>query len=194
MRVFIAVLVLIFSLQSWTKADDIRDFEIEGMSIGDSLLDYFTKNEIKLNPETNTYIYPNSDKYILWNIKSSNLKLNKFDGIQFHYKKNDSKYLIESIDAHIYFFENIRDCYPKKREIYNDIIKLFPNIKVRNENIIHSLNKDSKVEQSSWTFSDRHRLILECYDWSPDMPYGDKLSLSITSEILNDWLNNEAYN
>ena len=40
MRVFIAVLVLIFSLQSWTKADDIRDFEIEDMSIGDSLLDY----------------------------------------------------------------------------------------------------------------------------------------------------------
>ena len=41
MRVFVAVLVLIFSLQSLTKADDIRDFEIEGMSIGDSLLDYY---------------------------------------------------------------------------------------------------------------------------------------------------------
>ena len=47
MRVFIAVLVLIFSFQSWTKADDIRDFEIEGMSIGDSLLDYFSEEEIK---------------------------------------------------------------------------------------------------------------------------------------------------
>ena len=47
MRVFIAVLVLIFSFQSWTKADDIRDFEIEGMSIGDSLLDYHSKEIIK---------------------------------------------------------------------------------------------------------------------------------------------------
>ena len=46
MRVFIAVLVLIFSLQSWTKADDISDFEIEGMSIGDSLLKYFSKSLI----------------------------------------------------------------------------------------------------------------------------------------------------
>jgi len=46
MRVFIAVLILIFSLQSWTKADDIRDFEIEGISIGDSLLDYFSDEEI----------------------------------------------------------------------------------------------------------------------------------------------------
>jgi len=34
MRVFISVLVLIFSFQSWTKADDISEFEIEGMSIG----------------------------------------------------------------------------------------------------------------------------------------------------------------
>ena len=49
MRVFIAVLVLIFSLQSWTKADDIRDFEIEGMSIGDSALDFFSKEEIENN-------------------------------------------------------------------------------------------------------------------------------------------------
>ena len=47
MRVFLAVLVLIFSLQSLTKADDIRDFEIEGMSIGDSLLEYYEEEEIK---------------------------------------------------------------------------------------------------------------------------------------------------
>ncbi len=46
MKVFIAVLVLILSLQSLTKADDIRDFQIERMSIGDSLLDYFAKEVI----------------------------------------------------------------------------------------------------------------------------------------------------
>jgi len=34
MRILIAVLVLIFSLQSLIKADDISDFQIEGMSIG----------------------------------------------------------------------------------------------------------------------------------------------------------------
>ena len=56
MRVFIAVLVLIFSFQSLTKADDIRDFEIEGMSIGDSLLDYFNESEMK---------FPNSLKFFV---------------------------------------------------------------------------------------------------------------------------------
>ena len=43
MKVFLTVLVLIFGFHSWTYGDDIRDFEIEGMSVGDSLLDYFPK-------------------------------------------------------------------------------------------------------------------------------------------------------
>ena len=47
MRVFIIVLILTSSLQSWTKADDIKDFQIEGMSIGDSLIEYFSKKDIQ---------------------------------------------------------------------------------------------------------------------------------------------------
>ena len=58
MRVFIIVLVLIISFQSWTKADDIRDFQIEGISIGDSALDYFTEEEISDGVE---YFYKNEE-------------------------------------------------------------------------------------------------------------------------------------
>ena len=47
MKIFLSVLILFFSLQNLTKADDISDFQIEGMSIGDSALDYFTKKEIR---------------------------------------------------------------------------------------------------------------------------------------------------
>ena len=45
MKVFITVLILIFSLQSWTKAEDISELEIEGISIGDSLLKIMNKSE-----------------------------------------------------------------------------------------------------------------------------------------------------
>ena len=62
MRIFLSVLVLIFSLQSWTKADDIRDFEIEGMGIGDSLLDIAT--EIQINKAKDYTQFPN-DKFII---------------------------------------------------------------------------------------------------------------------------------
>ena len=46
MKVFLSVLVLIFSLESLTKADDISEFEIDGISVGDSLLNHYSKNEI----------------------------------------------------------------------------------------------------------------------------------------------------
>ena len=40
MKRLLLILILTLNFQSWTKADDIRDLEIEGMSIGDSLLDF----------------------------------------------------------------------------------------------------------------------------------------------------------
>ena len=48
MKRLLLILILTLSFQSWGKADDIRDFQIEGMSIGDSLLDYFNKDKIQL--------------------------------------------------------------------------------------------------------------------------------------------------
>ena len=45
MTIFLTVLILIFTLQSSIKADDIRDFEIEGMSVGDSLNEHFSKKK-----------------------------------------------------------------------------------------------------------------------------------------------------
>ena len=47
MNILILILILTFSFQNLTKANDIRDFQIEGMSIGDSLLDYLKISEIK---------------------------------------------------------------------------------------------------------------------------------------------------
>ena len=46
-------------LQTPSQADDIRDFQIEGMSVGDSLLDYMSTKKIKEEFETtkNHYKY-----------------------------------------------------------------------------------------------------------------------------------------
>ena len=59
MKIFLTALILNFIFQSWTNADDIRDFEIEGISIGDSALDYFTKDQL-FNDKT---FYYKGDKY-----------------------------------------------------------------------------------------------------------------------------------
>ena len=57
MKTFLTLFVLLFS--SSVVAEDISDFEIEGMSIGDSLLDYFSKEEILNGNVTNYNFYIN---------------------------------------------------------------------------------------------------------------------------------------
>ena len=59
MKVFLSVLILIFSLQSLTKADDISELLIEEMSVGDSLLQYMSVDEIneEFSLTKNHYVY-----------------------------------------------------------------------------------------------------------------------------------------
>ena len=47
MKKLLGIVVLGLFLITPSQADDIRDFQIEGMSIGDSLLDYMSEKEIK---------------------------------------------------------------------------------------------------------------------------------------------------
>ena len=54
MKKLLALLFSLFFLSSPSVfADDISDFQIEGMSIGDSLLDYMTEDEILKEIERN---------------------------------------------------------------------------------------------------------------------------------------------
>ena len=190
MRIFLTVLILIFSIQSWTKGDDIKDFEIEGMSIGDSLLDYFSEDEIK--NDKSKYIYPKSNKFTLWVPKNNSYQI--YDAVQIHFKTNDPKYIVYGIDGHIYYFDNIEECYPKKKSIYNDIKKIFPNVEVSSNKGKHQLDNNTIVDQTLFTLEQGY-VALECYDWSKKLEdkYGDKLSLGISTNELMNWLTNDAY-
>ena len=46
-KLCIYLFLVLFSLQTPSLADDIRDFQIEGVSLGDSTLDSFTEEEIE---------------------------------------------------------------------------------------------------------------------------------------------------
>ena len=77
--------LLLFSFQVPSWADDIRDFQIEGMSIGDGLLDYFNEEEIN---NFHKVFYPNKKFYAL-DTFSSNYKV--YEQVQFALKNNDYK-------------------------------------------------------------------------------------------------------
>ena len=119
MKVFLSALVLIFSLQSWTKADDISDFEIEGMSIGDSLLDSFNQSQIKAEKQLNKKI-----KFLRMNIRN-NLKI--YDAVQVWWNKKDQNFKITHIGGILEFDNDINNCIKKQKEIGAEIRKSFSN-------------------------------------------------------------------
>ena len=112
MRRLLLILILTFSFQTLSKADDIRDFQIEGISIGDNLIDYFTKKEISKEKKLRIK-YPNSNKYTAITFyKYSKFKL--YDSVQANVRSKDKNYIIYSISGINYFNDKIDDCKKKK--------------------------------------------------------------------------------
>ena len=184
MKLLITVLVFILSLQFWTKADDIRDFQIEGISIGDSALDHFTEEKIK---NGYTYYY-NSDEFVSTEIS---IKSNLYRSIHIHYRPNDGKYILQGISATIIYKNNINECYKKKNEIVEDISELFSNIKPRFTKTKHQSDKSKKstLDNAVFTFENGDVAIIACYDWSKEVEYVDHLRISLRNKKFTDFIN-----
>ena len=197
MRVFITVLVLIFSLQSWTKADDIRDFQIEGISIGDSALDYFTNKDIK-KAIKERIIYPNSQKFsMLTFYLHKNLKI--YDSVQINHLTNDKELIIYSISGINYFENSINECKKEKKIIVNELSEIFKNSEKINKKKKHEYDKSGKsfIHQTLFDLISGDQIRVECYDWSKKMTkkyvLDDQLIVSISHKDFSNFLKNEAY-
>ena len=191
MRIFIIVLVLIFSLQSWTRADDVRDFEIEGMSIGDSLLKHYSKNVLD---NIEKYYYPNSKKIVGLYSQVFNKNLNNYDAIQFSVTPDN--YQIEAIAGLNYEFKNKKkECYQEMEKIFDEIKLLFPNSKtVKEKESSHEADESGKSVGKIYRIDLNNGVIrVTCTDWAKKMSHADSLKISIHTTKHIDWINNEAY-
>jgi len=197
MKRLLLILILTLSFQSWAKADDIRDFEIEGMSIGDSLLDYFTKKKIKIKRKYRIK-YPNSKKFTAITF-DEDPKFKVYDSIQANVKTNDKKYIIYSISGISYFDNNISKCKEQMKLISKELIKIFPNASNINKTKKHEYDKSGKslIHQSIFDMDSGAEARVECYDWSKKMSkkhnLDDQLIVSILSEDFSYFMANEAY-
>ena len=88
MTKILGILILSLFLTAQLKADNIRDFQIEGMSVGDSALDYFTEEEIE-NSKEDYYKDYKPEKFIAIEVTFRNFEV--YDAIQFGVKKRDKE-------------------------------------------------------------------------------------------------------
>ncbi len=187
MKKLLGILVLGLLLITPSQADDIRDFQIEGMSIGDSLLNYMSKSFIDKDKEA---LYPNK-KYLttVYEHESS-----QYEDIQVSFLANDPNYIIADIEAKKYFPDNINECLSQQKRISESIIKI----------VGETYQKDSKPHRAdesgksinyynAWWFDDGSTLQVYCTDWSKEMVFSDELKLTAASKEKVDFILYEAY-
>tara|TARA_B100002051_G_C16573272_1_gene553754 strand:- start:256 stop:828 length:573 start_codon:yes stop_codon:yes gene_type:complete len=190
MRIFLIAIIIILSFISFTKGDDIKDFEIEEISIGDSLLNFFNETEIK--PKQ----YPKSDKF---SRASVFINSESYDLLQFHFKTNDKNYEIFGISGNLLYEKNINDCYSKLSIISDEISKIFINIEKNAYSKKHAMDSTGKSTNKGYTyfFPDNSYINIACYDWSKEIEeksnFVDNLRVTIIEKELGNWLRNEAY-
>ncbi len=199
MRIFFAtVLVLMFSLQSWTKADDIRDFEIEGISIGDSALDFMLIDEIKetIKLTANNYSYlKNPKKYREAYIFTSN-NFKNYEKVSLMFKHNDKNYKILFLRGLIDYNENLIECLSKMNEIANDIENIIPNNAKETFEARSPLDKtgNSIYHFIVYKLVSGDRIRLSCNDWDEKLRkknnWSEGLSVSLQSKEIHLWLGN----
>ena len=196
MKKLLGIVVLSFFLITPSQADDIRDFQIEGLSIGDSALDIATREDIEIQKKSPYSYYPNSKKFFTVTFDKT-VNLETYDGIQFELKSKDDKYIIYSIMGQIFFPSNIKECYKKQNEIAEELSSLFKNATREDRGITnHPWDKSGKSTRRVtlfWFDGTKDYVKLVCFDWSEETNTIDGLGVTINSGEFAEFLRNEAY-
>jgi hypothetical protein len=199
MRRLLLILILTFSYQTLTKADDIRDFEIDGYTLNESLLKYSSKEELKKNwkIEKNKYGFK-SKKYFkfAFDVKSSDLYEKK---IIIYTLRKDKEYKIQSITAFAYFPNNIKKCYEEQLILSKEFEKVFSNTK---KEIYEYDNKHDPYGKSTekdiiFLFKDGSEAGVACLDWgkkyTTEYNSEDHMQVFLDTKSYATWLKGPAY-
>ena len=189
MKIFITVLILIFQLQSWAKADDIRDFQIEEISLGESALKYFNKSILEDNKEYGWFSEKSKKFIVISELKLNNSKT--YESFQIGVKYNDQDYKIAMLAGFVFYKDNINECYKELDSIASEIKSLFNEINdLGKETYKHPTDKSGKSSITDIILADEYgnEISIQCYDWSDELPYWDQLRIRIANKEYTDWL------
>jgi hypothetical protein len=203
MKKLLTLLFSLFLLSSPSVfADDISDFEIEGISIGDSLLDYMTEDEIleEIELNKNDYLHLNEPhKYVeiyLWDIPFQD-----YDVVSAFVKDHSSKYItknkkftILSIYGSIYQNKGFASCIQKRDKVVGELSNIILNTQKTSEFFDHPADPsgNSMMDAIVFRFDSGDEFRVDCTDLDETfrikLNIEDALNISINSEEVIDWM------
>lgn len=181
-------LIIFFNFSILSFAENIKEIEMEGVSIGDSLLKFFSKDEIL---EKKEFIYANEKSFskdIAGIFYYKNLL--DYDSVQIDFKFNDPNFTIVGLSGFINYENDINNCYKKQNEIFKDLKSILNNVGTQLGDIEdHPGYPKGEVKYKRYSFflveGERSNLEIMCIE---ALNHKDRLSVSMKSIEFNDWM------
>ena len=186
--------LILFSFSASSFAEDISEFQIEGISIGDSLLDHLSKEEIITEIERTKFVYNHltdefGEVYLRGNFDT-------YDRLSFFVKPKDKHYTIYSVYGSISYDDKLEQCFAKQKEIEKEFSSMYKNAKKRKGTF--------KFDWDPTGESVTHNIIFLCdsgdsievnctkYKKSLKIENGwkDSLQVIISTKEIFDWFDN----
>ena len=203
MKKLLSYLIIIFFCSlTFSFSEDISDFEIEGISVDGSVLDYFTKETLdktskkKMNTRSaNNFNESSTDSYaeveaseapgIFKETSIPNKNLETYDDVTVTYFSETN--IIRNVTGIKYFEKN--SCNGKQKEAFNDLNKILEgNYKLDKK----SVTEDIKLVQYTFDLENGGSIEIGCYDKSKtdnDVGWVSALMLTINSKGIKKTVN-----
>ena len=191
MNKYIYIILIFFIFINSAKTDDIKDFQIEGVSVGDSLLNSMEKKYLNDNKKYFSSTNFGVKKEYSWIYLETN-KLNNYDAVRIYFKSSDKKYLAQNIAGYKYFQNDIASCKSFKSSLIKDVEQI-ATVFIKKEYPYYELRgTDGTRDMTVFSFKDTSAIKLICYDYKLDK-YIDRFTLSLGSPDWRDFQLNRSH-
>ncbi len=186
--------LIFFSFSSFSFSNDISEFEMEGISIGDSLLDHLSKEEIINEIETNkpSYNYLNDDfGEVYWFGNFEN-----YSHLSFMVKPKDKHYKIYMIKGSNPYDDKLEECFAKQKKIENDFSSMFDNAEKHKGSFEFDWDPtgESVTHNVGFFFKSGDYFEINCTKYKKSLKikngWKDSLQVIMSTKEISDWFNN----
>jgi len=180
------LIILILKFQTPSLADEIKNFQIEGMRIGDSALNYFGEAQLEDNEQGwHNYSY---NEYSTSYMPGKGI----YNWFLVSYKNDDDNFVIEGLVGGVEISNyDDKKCNNKLDVVALNISELFKNT-TQEEKKSYKLTEDnartypftgkSTVKSLSFNFLDGAKIILACYDIDKEAKENESLLKSVLKQ------------
>ncbi len=191
MKNFFLIISILFSVVNNSIANNLEDFEIEGISVGESLLDYATEEKIRSIDAGFEY---KTDQFTTYRFEKIH-ELKQYDKLNVSVKKNDKNFKIVGVTG-IYYYKNLDECNKLKKEIQSYIKKEFKIDDSQITKFASDMDKTGKsiiygIQNYLKPYPNLESININCYDFTKESSMNANLKVSVnTHEFMKFIINN----